>query len=256
MTSIDNSPPPSAPPPPEVPAAAPKTGFLDRLIGVLTSPSEAFASIARQPDWVAPFTLIIIVAVVGAILLGIRIDWHSLAEEATAMNPNIPADRVDSAVGMTSAIMKMTNYLSPILAALVVLIAAAVLMVSLRLFAGEINFAQAFSVTLYAWIPRVIKGAIGIGILFARGSVDMYTLQNPVASNPGAFVDPKSNLMLYTFLTSIDVFNLWTLFLLTIGFAIAAKVSRGKSAAIVVGWWVVINLLSLVPPALQLMKKS
>jgi hypothetical protein len=38
-------------------------------------------------------------------------------------------------------------------------------------------------------------------------------------------------------LSFFDVIGLWQLALLVIGTAIVAKVSKGKAAAVVVGWW-------------------
>ncbi len=40
-------------------------------------------------------------------------------------------------------------------------------------------------------------------------------------------------------LSSLDLFSVWTVALLAIGYAIATKVSRGKAAGIVIAMWVV-----------------
>lgn len=253
MTSTIDSDTPSA----SVPAEPKPNGF-QRIAGVIVAPVDTFLSIARRPDWVVPFLAIAILSLASGILIATKVDFNALAHEAMEMNPNtaqIPADRLESSIKFTAAIMKVSAYANPLLMALALVIVAAVLMVSLRLFAGEITFLQAFSVTLYAWMPRLVKQIIGTIVIFSRNEVSILDLQNPVVSNLGFLADPKTNPVLYAIASSVDLFAIWSVILMIIGLAIASRLSRGRSAAIVVGWWVVINLLSLIGPAMQMMRK-
>jgi hypothetical protein len=50
--------------------------------------------------------------------------------------------------------------------------------------------------------------------------------------------------MLVTYAMHLDVFEIWSVILSVLGVAIVAKVSRGKAAAAVVGWWLVLVLIS------------
>lgn len=248
-SAIDTNPPASAPPP-----EASKPSFVQRLIGVIMSPGETFRSIAQRPDWVAPFFFIIIISFVAGIVVAMRVDFSTVAREAIEMSPRasqMTPDQMDTAVKFQSALLKVIAYCSPIFSALAFLIVAAVLLFSLRMFGGEGNFNQAFSVTLYAWMPRLIKGIITLVVVLTRSNLGMFELQNPVASNPGFLIDPKANLLLYTALSSIDIFSIWSLFLLIVGFAAVSRLTKGKTAGVVIGWWVVINLVSLIGPALQ-----
>jgi hypothetical protein len=47
------------------------------------------------------------------------------------------------------------------------------------------------------------------------------------------------------------VIGIWNLVLLVIGTSIVAKVSRGKAAAVVVGWWVIVLVLSVITAAVS-----
>lgn len=255
--TIDSNPPASVPPP-DIPAVEPKPSFFDRLIGVIMAPGETFASIARRPDWVGPFLAIFILTLVSGILIGTRADFNSIARETMANNPrmeNASADQIDSASKMTGAIMKVSSFVSPVFVVVVLLVVASILMVSFRLFAGDITWAQAWSITVWAWMPRVIKGIVAMIVMFTKSDIGMLDLQNPVMSNLGFLADPKTNLLAWTALSSIDLFAIWSVVLLIIGFSIASKLSRAKSATIVLAWWVLINLASLIGPAMQTMKK-
>jgi len=101
----------------------------------------------------------------------------------------------------------------------------------------------------------VIKSILGAIVVFTRPNIDLFGLQNPIMSNLGFLADPKTNPVAYTLLASVDLFTLWSLALLIIGFAVAARLSRGKSAAIVIGWWIIVNLFSLIGPAMQMMRR-
>jgi hypothetical protein len=56
---------------------------------------------------------------------------------------------------------------------------------------------------------------------------------------------PDSGPALKAALSFFDVIGLWQLVLLVIGMAIVAKVSTGKAATVVVGWWVLGLLVSV-----------
>jgi len=55
----------------------------------------------------------------------------------------------------------------------------------------------------------------------------------------------------YAIGATVDLFNIWTLVLLIIGLATMSKFSKAKSAVIVISLWLVVNLLSLIGPAMQ-----
>lgn len=254
MTSTIDTPPAPAP----ADQAAPKPNSFERLAGVITSPNETFASIARRPDWIVPLLIIFVLALAGGVITAMKVDFNALAHETMEMNPktaDLPADRLETAIKFTAATMKVSAFASPVLSVISLLIVAAVLMVSFRLFAGEVTFMQAFSLTLYAWVPRVIKGVIAVIVLMSRGNISLIDLQNPVMSNLGFLADPKANPVGFALASSLDLFAVWSLILLIIGFAVATRLSRAKSAGIVIGWWIVVNLLLLIGPAMQMMRK-
>ena len=48
---------------------------------------------------------------------------------------------------------------------------------------------------------------------------------------------------LYSLMSSLDIFSIWTLILSAIGFTCVSKVKRGTSFAIVFGWWILFTLI-------------
>jgi hypothetical protein len=179
-----------------------------------------------------------------------RVDFASAAREAME-EKNIPPDRVESAVKMTAAISKVASYCAPIFSVIGFLVIAGVLLLAFRLFGGEGNFKQAFSVSVYAWIPALLKSIVTLVVLLTRDSMSAEDLAIAVRSNLGFLVSMKSNPMAFAVLTSLDVFTIWVLILFSIGFAYVARVSKAKAATIVVTLWLVTVAFKVVPAAIR-----
>jgi hypothetical protein len=245
---IDQAPPP-APATEEAPAAA-KSGF-DRVVDVLFAPAATFRDIARRPDFLVPLAVILIVSIVAAVIIAPRVDFAStMREQMTQANKNMSEEDIDRVVRFSSAFARAMLYVSPLLNLIIFAIIAGVLLLAFRLFGGEGTYKQAYSVTAYSWMPLVISSIIGIVILLMRGEVGADELNNLVKSNLGFFVDMKANPTAFAILSSFDLFTIWSLSLFIIGFSVISRLSRGRSAAIVVTLWLVMIVVKVAFAAL------
>ena len=125
-------------------------------------------------------------------------------------------------------------------------IVAAVLLATLKFGASaEVKYKTLFALTMYAGLPGLLKSLLAIVSLLAGVSGDGFTFQNPVATNPGYFVDRAAHPVLGSFLTSFDIFTIWVLALTAIGITCISKVKRGTAFAIVFGWFAVVVLIGV-----------
>ncbi len=243
--------------PPAPSEGTPKPSSFERIAGVLISPGETFESIARQPDWIVPLLIVLAVTIASAVLIAQHVDFASLARQTMEMNPRaaeMTGSQIDAGARVTAAIMKGSTYASPLLIIIGLLIIAGVLLATFRAFGGEGDFRKAFAVATYAWYPRVIKGILATVVIFTRSSLSIFDLQNPVMSNPGFLFDGKTHPLLFALGSSIDLFAIWSVILLIIGFAAVSRLPRGRSAGIVIGWWIVVNIVTLIGPAIQALR--
>lgn len=97
------------------------------------------------------------------------------------------------------------------------------------------------AISMYAFLPGILKALIAIGVV-GMGAAEGFTFQNMVASNLGGLVDPNTSHFLYSVLTAIDAFNIWTLILTGIGYSCVTRVKRGTCMGVVFGWWAVVSL--------------
>ncbi len=253
MTDI-LTPGPASVPPPIPPVAEPKPNSLQRIFGVLSAPVPTFESIARRPDWVVPLLILMVISLAAGVIIAQRVDFTALAREAIETNPQtakIPAERLDTMVRFSAATMKVFAFASPLVSILVLMIVAAILMFAFRMFGGQGTFRQAFSVTIYAWYPLLIKSILAVIVILNKTAISIFDLQNPILSNLGFLFDPKTQPVQFALGSSLDLFTIWSLVLMIIGFAAISRLPRARAATIVVVLWLVVKLVSLIGPALQ-----
>lgn len=95
---------------------------------------------------------------------------------------------------------------------------------------------------VYANLALLVRTLLSLLSLVAGVSPDSFSFQNPLASNPGYFMNPADSPFLYSVLSSLDIFLIWTLVLTAVGFTCVSKVKPGTAFAIVFGWWIVLTL--------------
>lgn len=233
----------STPAQPVSPAAPAKSTF-QRIMGVFFAPDETFADIARRPDILWPLVILTLFGFVTTALIMPRLDMDAVvAQQAEAMqkqNPNMSDADVESAGRMVRAMGKVSGWLSPVFIIVGYLLIALVLWGAFRVMGGDGDFKQSLSTTLYAYMPRMLLGGlIATVIIVMRGTVDPTQMATVVKTNPAFLVDPKAQPVLSSFLASFDLFVLWTIFLLTVGFSKVARVTKAKAATIIIVLWLV-----------------
>jgi hypothetical protein len=233
-------------PPPAASPEPPAKNTFQRFAGVLFAPADTFRDIARRPDIVVPLIVLVVISFVVTALIIPRMDFEAaFREQMSQQNRNMSDADLDRAVKMGSAFGKVMAWTGPIWGILIWVIIAGVLLLAHRLFGGEGNFKQAFSTVLYSWVPLIISGIVTGIVAMARGEIDPTGMQTLVKSNPAFLVDMKDNPILFAALSSLDIFTIWTIILLVIGFATLSRLSRAKSAAIIVSLWLVTVVVKL-----------
>ncbi|HUR81531.1 MAG TPA: Yip1 family protein [Thermoanaerobaculia bacterium] len=239
--SIDAADPVAAPP---VAPAAPRKSFMERVVGVFFSPESTFDDIVRKPDIVLPLILLTVIGFVSAILTVPHLDLDAMvntqAEMMQKKNPNMSDADIERMGRITKAMAKVGGYISPLLIIIGYVLIALALWGAFRLMGGQGDFKQSFSTTLYAYMPRMIIGGIlGTIIVILRGSVDPQQAAAVTMTNPAFLVDFKEQPVLFALAAAFDLFVIWTLFLLTVGFSKVSKFPKAKSAMIIIVLWLV-----------------
>ncbi len=225
---------------------------VERVVDTFIAPSKTFTDILRNVSWWLPFLLAIIVSLAAAFAIDKQVGYETVVqntlhdspkqeEKFAAMEPQQRASQLH----VMAASYRYSSYASPLFILAFSAIGALGLWASFNFGLGaQTTFAQMFAVWMYASLPRLLSSVVILITLFFGGNAESFNLKNPIGTNLGFYL-PDAAPWLRSLLSFIDVIGLWVLFLLVIGTAIVARVKRGQAAAVVVGWWVLILIVTV-----------
>jgi hypothetical protein len=109
---------------------------------------------------------------------------------------------------------------------------------------AKVPFKTSLAIVTYGSLPGIIGAMLGIISMFAGVDPAGFNAQNPVATNPAHFMDPTGNKFVYGMASALDVFILWNIVLMGIGFACNSKVKRSTAIGIVAGSYLLYKLVT------------
>jgi len=199
--------------------------FMGRITGMFSSPMKTLADIAARPNYIAPLIIILLgVLILTQISLPALLSDSVEAIEKSLERRNLPPDQMERAreIGLAYA----RNF-SAISAALYTLIAS-ILASAVLLFTGNIvlggkaNFKQLFSIYVWTGLIGVLGYILRTPLALSQGTMKVFF--GPAVLLPAG----AEQTTLFRLLAALDVFSLWRLALLALGFAAVYKFSKGK----------------------------
>ena len=227
------------------PEAQPRINPFGRIIGVFTSPKQTFASIAERPSWVAPMLLMIVLATAVGAMLNTKMNWGDYIRhkaEENARFAQMSEEQKDQAVAGQVKFWTTFSYGVGVVAVpLSALIFALIYWGAFNLFRGAgLRYGQAFAITTHAFLPTAISSILALIILPLKsyGDVDP---ENVVATSLKAYLPDSAPKALIALGGSLELFFIWCLVLVAIGFSAAnpKKIKSAASFGIVFGLWAV-----------------
>ena len=237
-------------PPMSAPASTPETPALSqgaRVVDTFIAPSKTFTDLRRSAQWWLPFLLMTLVGWGLVYVSSQKIGVQKMLENDLHARPKAEAQYEKATPEQQQQQVKITGiayYVAIPLFTLVIWVVMSGLQFGTFKFGAnaDISYSKSLAVVAYAGLPMVLRNLVALVCVVARVSADGFTLNNPVASNPGYFMNAADSPFWYFIASQLDIFLLWTLALTAIGFATTGKVKMATSFAIVIGWWVVITL--------------
>jgi hypothetical protein len=243
---------------PQPKAAEIKVNSFQRIAGVFFSPAETLESIASRPDILVPLLILMAISLAANILIAQHVDFAAITRDAIEQSSNasqMSPDQMERGVRFGAAFAKATAYAAPVLQLIALAIASGLFLIGFRMFGGEGDYKQAFSIFVYGWYPLLLQTIIATVVLMNRKQLTAFELSNPIRSNLAFLVDRKVQPFAAALLGSLDIFTLWSLVLFIIGYAAMSKLSRSKSATIVIVLWLMyVGIFKMTGAALQAMR--
>lgn len=218
---------------------------LKRVAQVLWAPTETFRRIGERPTWAVALVVLLALGGIVGYLAVQRIDpgdQRDLMRE-TLEERGLRGDELERAVdrGMevNRKIAPWTPIFPVVFGTLAYLLIALLFWVAFRLAGGELGFPHSFSVALHGFVPQGLAALIAIPVVLGQESLDPEAAQRGsfLASNLGFLAPEEASRVVVSLLSSLDLFALWSVVLLTLGYSVVARVSKGVAAGVVVGAW-------------------
>ncbi len=223
-----------------VPAApAPDVSAPGRIAGVFFSPGPTFRAIAARPTFLLPLILWTACSLLITALMLPRLDVEKMIRQTLEKRgQTVPEDRMQAIISTQRKVIQITTVvfgaLTPVLISLLVTL---IYWASFKAFGWDFTFRQGLGATTHSFMPGVLGALLLIPVILQRETLDPRGMGDLLQSNLGFLVDKSSSAALHSLLASIDVFSLWSLVLLTIGFAAAARISRKAAGGVVFAIW-------------------
>jgi len=224
-------------------------GFLGNLLNMYFEPRKAFASILRRP------LLLAALAAYVAIVLGFTGVWMSKMDPHEFMKTQIEespradkmtAEQKQQIIETQAKMMPILGWVfGPVFIAILLLVVSGGLMFVFRFFyGGDVGFKQALAIVTWTFLAvSIISVPVTLSVLALKGDWNLDPNQ-AVQANLGLLLDKSTAAKpLWTLFTSIDVFVLWMVFLLAVGFGVACKKPTSSTLwGVVIPWLVFVGL--------------
>ncbi len=238
---------------PTAPEPAPLS-TAGRIVNTFVAPSQTFLDLKRKTtwtSWVAPWLLSVVFAWIFVAVMAQKIGFEQVSENQLKLRPKqaeqiekLPAEQRAQQKKMSIAITKGISYGIPFMSLIFLVIISLVLMASFNFGVGaEVSFKTSLAIVMYASLVGIVKSVLGMAAMFAGLDPEGFFPQNPVATNPGYFLNPVESPVLYQALSAVDVIAIWMLVLTAIGFSCVSKMTKGTTLAVVFGWYLLVTLI-------------
>jgi hypothetical protein len=233
-------------------ADGPGLSQVERVVDTFVAPTKTFKDILRSTSWWLPFLLAVLVTIGVTFAIDKQVGFDRVVENVIHESPkqeeqlaSLTPDQRASQMTKMAAGYRVVSYASPILILIFSALGALINWGSFNFGLGaQTTFGQMFCVWMYASLPRLLSGLLTLVTVCFGGNTEGFDLKNPVGTNIAYYL-PDAAPWVKTALSFFDLIGIWNLILLVIGTSIVAKVSRGKAAAVVIGWWVLIMIVSV-----------
>ena len=233
----------------QTPGAAPeppRLNFFNRLIGVYFSPGEAFEDVGRSAGIALPLIFLGLFTIVATVVTFNRLPMDKMMTqnidrmvEEGRISPE-QAEQQREQMRQFAPYMKIVGPVSAVLYILIFPLALAGIAKLVSMMMGvENKFLPLWSVTVYTILAVSLISSILFLILLYIKPVEDIDMNNPMGSNLAALLSmvgaeglPK---FVTALLTYVDIFYIWKVILLGIGYAAVSRKLKVSTAITVCG---------------------
>ena len=224
-------------------APAAERGFFDRLVGLYTSPAETFRSIVARPTALVPL-LILIVLMAGFFGLWVSkadpVTFYRDQMEQSSWAQRMTPEQKEAQIQQQARFFPLTPVFVVVGGGVFYVLTALVYLGIFRfLYGADLRFKQSLAITLWTFLAvSLISMPLMVLVLYLKGDWNLDPNQ-VLQANLGIFLPATAPKWLTALASSIDLFSIWTLILLAIGYGVASRRTLGGALPGVMIPWVI-----------------
>lgn len=220
------------------------------MTGLFASPSRTLQNVARHPRFFLPFlaTLVLFAGLWGVVYARLGLAGMAVAVVQYLRHGTlVTQDEIDFTLQFSGGLVPviLIGGTIAIIGHLVIIALVGSRLADLFL-GGRIRLRVALSLASFAYLAKTFAQTILNIPVVLFGGLDGLNFGNLLPTNIAFFLDPKdTSRILYAFLQSLDIVQLWYYTLLGIGFSTAADdpESSPVMAAVLAALWIAWNVL-------------
>lgn len=220
-----------------------------RVAGVFYEPGKVFADVAEHPNlaWITPMVVAILLGLLFTYTISTHVGWDRTIRKVLASNPrtaDMTVEQREQAIERGAKFASIVGWVGAIvLGPFFTLIIAGILTGLFNALLGsDLKFSTMFSITAYAFLIRGLYSLLLILLMYLKPPEE-FDLQVSPFSVAGYLNRQDTPKWLFSLAGSFDLFTIWTIVVLAIGFSVASrKLTFSKClTAIGIPWlvWVV-----------------
>ena len=225
------------------PASPSSQALPARVVGVVTSPRATYAAVAAQPRWFGVLAVVVLVGAVATfVFLSTEVGRQAMFDQQVRMMESFGFTVNDAAYDRMQAGLARAPYTGALgqaaaLPATALIIAGLGMAIFNAVLGGDATFRQVFAIVSHSGVLVALSQLFGLPLAYARES--MASTTSLAIFVP--FLD--ENTFAARFLGSIDLFQIWWIVSLAIGFGVLYRRRTGPIATTMLGVYVGIALV-------------
>jgi len=209
------------------------------ILNIYIAPRRVFLSLKQKPNWFFPFIVLSIVAVL--------IEWFSFPYVLKLTIANLPSNATQQHIQEAAAHLYGQRLINAAFVPIKLLFGwslfALVLYYVCLMFkpSEQTHFRHIFAIVIFAEMILMGGKILSFTIALAKGVDHVNTISelNNLFGLDLLFPGVTANLPLFTFVSSINIFSLWYLTVLTLGISVMSGFSKVKSGILATGVWLI-----------------
>lgn len=207
----------------------------------LLHPATMLPRAAEQRQYWIPLLLATAAALLFSIVAVPRIDFERAAADAIDRSEGAaqmtPHDR-EVKIEQGRKVAALASYTGAAFGTgLSALLAALGVWLAFHVVGQKPGFAPTFTVMCWALLPGAIESVLSVPALLVRGTIRVEQLPALFPANLGTFLPAGTEGPLASFLGAVDLFSLWSVWLVAMGMAGVAQVSKRRALVTTVVLW-------------------